>query len=60
MPDQLTTFSGVLIARETFDPRQGGHVVLWPDLERFRRALTFMEDCLEMTGKRVMGPGGND
>ena len=60
MPDQLTTFSGVLIARETFDPQQGGHVVLWPDLERFRRALTFMEDCLEMTGKRVMGPGGND
>ena len=55
MPDQLTIFSGVLIARETLDPQRGGHVVLWPDPERLRATLTFMEDCLEMTGKRMMG-----
>ena len=59
MPDQLTTFSAVLIARETLDPRRAGHV-LWPNRERFRVALTFMEDCLELTGKRMMGPGGDD
>ena len=57
MPDQLTTFSAVLIARETLDPRCGGHV-LWPNRERFRVALTFMEDSLELTGNRTMGPGG--
>ena len=26
MPDQLTSFAAVLIARETLDPLQGGHV----------------------------------
>ena len=57
MPDQLTTFSAVLIARETLDPHRGGHVV-WPNRERFRVALTFMEDSLELTGNRTMGPGG--